>query len=207
MLVRLLVLLLALLAVTGCPKRPGMQAQAPAPSPGPSPAPAPFTDRELADELSRQGLGRPAPGAPTTPGDELPTEIRETPRGVVITFRHVLFSFDSADLAPRARLEIERMATVLNHPRAASRRVVLEGHADSIGTQAYNLDLSRRRAETVAQELAARGIRRARLSVEAFGKQRPIAPNTHPDGRDNPAGRALNRRVEAVVERDDGAPR
>ncbi len=92
------------------------------------------------------------------------------------------------------------MAFVLNHSQAADRRVALEGHADGIGADAYNVALSRRRADAVAQELVARGVRRDRLTVEGYGKRRPVAPNTLPDGSDNPAGRALNRRVEAVVQ-------
>src|SRR5215831_17903931 len=209
---RVLATVLALLIAGGCAsKRPpegpatppvaaAPPAAPPAAAPPPAPAPpAPFSDRELIDELARQGVGTPkdAPTPPQPrPGQELPTEIRQTPRGVVITFRHLFFAFDSSDLNPDARLEIERMATVLKHPQAIERHVLLEGHADAIGTDAYNLDLSRRRADSVAQELVARGVRRDRLDVEGFGKQRPIAPNTLPDGKDNPAGRALNRRVE-----------
>ena len=117
---------------------------------------------------------RPRPA----PGEDIPTEIRQTPRGVVVTFRNVLFAFDSAELTPQARREIERMAFVLNHPQAAARRITLEGHTDAIGTEAYNLELSRRRAEGVAQELVARGVQRDRLAAEGFGKQRPLAPNT-----------------------------
>jgi len=197
---------LAILAAiaTGCasqPPAPKVATQAP-------PA-APFTDRELAEELVRQGVGvsKDAPSTPPRPGEEMPTEIRQTPRGVVITFRNVLFAFDSSDLTPQARREIERMAYVLNHPQAATRRVTLEGHTDAIGTEAYNLELSRRRAEAVAQELVARGVQRDRLATEGFGKQRPVAPNTLPEGKDNPAGRALNRRVEAVVQLTEGSSR
>jgi outer membrane protein OmpA-like peptidoglycan-associated protein len=204
---RALTALLALgILASGCAAKPE-----PPPAPPPSPAvaaePAPYTDRELADALVEQGVGvaREAPTAPPGPGEELPTEIRQTPRGVVVTFRNLLFAFDRADLNAQARREIERMAFVLNHPQAAARKVVLEGHADAIGTDAYNLDLSRRRAEAVAQELVARGVRRDRLAVEGFGERRPVAPNTLPNGRDNPAGRALNRRVEAVVERPEAA--
>lgn len=178
------------------PPAPAPSAPA-APAPG---APAPFSDRELMDELTKQGMGVPKPG------EELPTEIRQTPRGVVVTFRNVLFAFDSAELTPQARREIERMAFVLNHPQASARRVALEGFTDSIGTDAYNLDLSRRRADAVAQELVARGVLRDRLTVEGFGKQRPVAPNTQ-NGKDNPAGRALNRRVEAVVQTTESAPK
>ncbi len=93
------------------------------------------------------------------------------------------------------------------HPQAVARQITLEGHADAIGNDAYNLELSRWRADAVAQELVARGVRRDRLAVEGFGERRPIAPNTLPDGKDNPAGRALNRRVEAVVRAQDGSSR
>jgi outer membrane protein OmpA-like peptidoglycan-associated protein len=153
----------------------------------------------------REGVGvaKDAPTVLPRPGEDLPTEIRQTPRGVVVTFRELLFAFDSAELNAKARREIERMAFVLSHPQAVARLVVLEGHADSIGTDAYNDDLSRRRAEAVAQELVARGVRRDRLGIESFGKRRPVAPNTLSDGRDNPPGRALNRRVEAVVQKPE----
>jgi outer membrane protein OmpA-like peptidoglycan-associated protein len=177
--------------------------------PGRDTSPPPFTDRELADELVRQGVGVPkdGPTTPPRPGEDVPTEIRQTPRGVVITSRYVLFAFDSDALSPQARRKIERMAFVLNHPKAAARRIMLEGHTDATGTEAYDLDLSRRRAEGVAQELVARGVQRDRLTAEGLGKQRPVAPNTLADGKDNPAGRALNRRVEAVVQVTGGAPR
>jgi outer membrane protein OmpA-like peptidoglycan-associated protein len=210
--VRVLAGILALLLASCCASKPAPPPEpAQLPSAPPSTAgPGPFTDQELVQELAREGVGTPreSPSAPPShQGEELPTEIRQTPRGVVVTFRHILFAFDSAGLSARARLEIERMAAVLNHPRAIERRVMVEGHADAIGTEAYNLALSRRRAQAVAQELVARGVRRDRLTVEGYGKQRPVAPNTMPDGRDNPAGRALNRRVEAVVASQEGTPR
>ncbi len=150
----------------------------------------PFSDRELADELVRQGVGVPkdAPTTPPRPGEDIPTEIRQTPRGIVVTSRNVLFAFDSDELTPQARREIERMAYVLNHPQAAARRITLEGHTDAIGTEAYNRNLSQRRAEAVAQELVARGIQRDRLAAEGFGKQRPVAPNTLPTERTIPPG-------------------
>jgi outer membrane protein OmpA-like peptidoglycan-associated protein len=199
---------LAVVAVIagGCASQPAAPRVA---TPAPPAVPAPFSDRELADELVRQGVGvaKDAPTTPPRPGEDIPTEIRQTPRGVVVISRNVLFSFDSDALTPQARREIERMAFVLNHPQAAARRITLEGHTDAIGTEVYNLDLSRRRAEGVAQELVARGVQRDRLSAEGFGKQRPVAPNTLPDGKDNPAGRALNRRVEAVLHVMEGAPR
>ena len=174
---------------------------------------ASFSDRELGDALTQQGVGvlktdelpaapqpREEPPTAPQPREEPPTEIRQVPRGVVVTFHEVLFASGSAELTPRARREIERMAVALSQPQAIARQIAIEGHTDAIGTDAYNLDLSRRRAEAVALELVARGVRRDRLTIEAFGKRKPVAPNTLPDGKDNPAGRALNRRVEAVLQ-------
>jgi OOP family OmpA-OmpF porin len=91
------------------------------------------------------------------------------------------------------------MARVLSRPGAFARRIVLEGHADDIGSTRYNLTLSRRRAEAVARELIARGIRRDRITVVAFGETRPVVPNRRANGSDDPHGRAKNRRVEAVI--------
>ena len=137
---------LAVVAVIagGCASQPAAPRVA---TPAAPAAPAPFTDRELVDELVRQGVGAPADASttPPRPDGDVPSEIRQTPRGVVVTFRDVRFAFDSAQLTPQARREIERMAFVLNHPQAAARRITLEGHTDAIGTEAYNLDLSRRR--------------------------------------------------------------
>jgi outer membrane protein OmpA-like peptidoglycan-associated protein len=215
------ILALAFALLDGCARRPvtlpevtgapSGSSTAPAPTPVPSttslPSTAPFTNSELIDQLRKQGVGRAetagsgaAPSGPALPpaGDAVP-EIRETPRGVVITLPMAHFAFDRSDLDAEARWVVERIAYVLNLPRAHDRKVVLEGHADYIGTEAYNLALSRRRAETVARELIGRGVRRDRVAIEAYGKSRPIAPNRNPDGTDNPGGRAQNRRVEAII--------
>jgi outer membrane protein OmpA-like peptidoglycan-associated protein len=191
------ILALVVLLAAGCARVPGPAVTVSSPSPKTTPSPAPFTNRELADELRRQGVGTAAAGQASR-SEELP-EIKETPRGVVIMLPHALFAFDSVDLDAQSRRLVERIAYVLNHPRAANRLIILEGHADAIGTQAYNLALSRHRAETVARELIGQGVRRERVTVEAYGESRPIAPNKKPDGTDDPAGRAKNRRVEAVI--------
>jgi outer membrane protein OmpA-like peptidoglycan-associated protein len=206
------VLLLAVLVLVGCAKRPVTASATSAE------APAPFTNRELIDELRRQGVGTATTGASgaaavgtgvssrsgatasaSAATDHSVPEITETPRGVVITLPHTYFAFDSFDLDPQARRVVDRIAHVLNDPRAASRSIVLEGHADAVGTEAYNLALSRRRAESIARELIGLGVLRERVSVEAYGESRPVAPNTNTDGTDSPAGRAKNRRVEAVI--------
>jgi outer membrane protein OmpA-like peptidoglycan-associated protein len=197
------ILALVALLAAGCAKSPGSGASvstsppATPPATTPTPAPAPFTNGELAAELRRQGVATAAAGQ-TTPSEQIP-EIKETARGVVIRLPSALFAFDSFDLDAQARRVVERIAYVLNHPRAASRTVVLEGHTDAIGTAAYNLVLSRQRADTVSRELIGYGVRRDRVTVAAYGETRPVAPNRKPDGTDDPAGRAKNRRVEAII--------
>ncbi|BDA86744.1 cell envelope biogenesis protein OmpA [Aureimonas sp. SA4125] len=71
--------------------------------------------------------------------------------------------------------------------------VDVDGHTDSQGSDGYNLDLSRRRAESVADYLASQRIDGRRLNVQGFGEARPIAPN------DSDYGRAQNRRVEVSI--------
>jgi outer membrane protein OmpA-like peptidoglycan-associated protein len=180
-----------LLGATGCAKRPV------AGSGGTAAAAPPFTNQELVEEFRRNDVGRGSGGAAS--GTEGVTDITETSRGVVITLPSTFFAFDKSDLDPAAREVVDRIAQVLNHPRASSRTIKLEGHTDNVGTAAYNLTLSTHRVEAVAKELAGRGVPVSRISIEAFGETRPVAPNRKPDGTDDPAGRAKNRRVEAVI--------
>ena len=112
----------------------------------------------------------------------------------------VLFDFDKADLKPEAHPSLEKVVTVLSGLPAS--RVTVEGHTDGKGTAAYNEQLSRRRAAAVVSWLESRTTdRKTRLTVRALGASKPVAPNTKPDGSDDPVGRQRNRRVEIVVEK------
>ena len=115
----------------------------------------------------------------------------------------VLFDFDRADIKPAAQPELTKVATVLkSYPDA---QVAVEGHTDGKGGDAYNQTLSERRAQSVADWLVAHaGLNHAKLHTRGWGKTRPVAPNTRPDGSDDPEGRAKNRRVEIIVTRADG---
>lgn len=112
---------------------------------------------------------------------------------------NVLFAFNKASLTSKAKSRIAEAAAVLR--KNAHGQVEVNGYTDSKGSNAYNLDLSRRRAEAVRKALAAQlagtGIT---LVAKGYGEARPVAPNTV-NGRDNPHGRALNRRVEIVYHR------
>lgn len=78
-------------------------------------------------------------------------------------------------------------------------KIELSGHTDSKGNDAYNEDLSDRRARSVRQMLIDEGINPKRIVAKGYGEKDPIAPNTKKDGSDNPAGRALNRRSEVTI--------
>jgi len=110
----------------------------------------------------------------------------------------VLFDFDKATLGPEAPAALQKVADVLKQYPKGSARV--EGHTDGKGDAAYNQKLSERRAETVRKWLAEHGVA-MKLASKGWGKTKPVAPNTHPDGKDDPEGRKKNRRVEIAFER------
>jgi outer membrane protein OmpA-like peptidoglycan-associated protein len=108
----------------------------------------------------------------------------------------VLFDFDKADLLPKAFPALNKVTTVLeSYPNADC---TIEGHTDSVGNDQYNQKLSQRRAEAVKGWLQANGVH-SPMTTRGYGKSRPVAPNTLANGKDNPDGRAKNRRVEIVV--------
>lgn len=108
-----------------------------------------------------------------------------------VAIHSIFFAFDSADLEARSRPALDEIAKLLR--AQGDLKVLIVGHTDNQGTLDYNLDLSRRRARSVASDLVARyGIDAARLSGHGVGFLAPMAPNT------SEAGRALNRRVELV---------
>jgi photosystem I P700 chlorophyll a apoprotein A2 len=112
----------------------------------------------------------------------------------------VLFDFDKADLKPAAVDSLSKVAAVLKGMPAAPATV--DGHTDGKGNADYNQKLSERRANSVKDWLVKQGgIPAARLTARGFGMTHPIAPNTRPDGSDDPEGRQQNRRVEIRVKK------
>jgi outer membrane protein OmpA-like peptidoglycan-associated protein len=80
-------------------------------------------------------------------------------------------------------------------------KIILSSHTDSIGSDAYNLKLSQQRAQSCVDYVISNGIDKERIVAKGYGKSRPLVPNSLPDGKDNPAGRKLNRRTEFTVEK------
>lgn len=113
----------------------------------------------------------------------------------VVLSADVLFAFNRARLAGGAGTRIGQAAREIRARRVT--RVTVSGYTDAKGSPAYNLDLSRRRARAVADELRRRlGGGAVALTVRGLGEADPVASNTRPDGADDPRGRAKNRRVE-----------
>ena len=110
-----------------------------------------------------------------------------------------MFDFDKATIRSDAEPALTRAAELLkSYPGA---QVSIGGHTDSKGDDAYNQALSVRRAQAVADRLQGAG---RSFGVEGFGEGRPVAPNAHSDGSDDPEGRQKNRRVEIRITPNPG---
>jgi outer membrane protein OmpA-like peptidoglycan-associated protein len=126
-------------------------------------------------------------------------EVKETATEIRIEMpADVLFDFDKAEVRPDAAQVLGQAAQLLR--RHSGRRIVIEGHTDAKGNDQYNQQLSERRAQAVKKWLQEReGLKRMVFETRGWGSKRPVAPNTKPDGTDDPEGRQKNRRVEIVI--------
>jgi outer membrane protein OmpA-like peptidoglycan-associated protein len=126
---------------------------------------------------------------------------RVTDMGLIIDLpSDALFDFDKAALTADAEAQLRKAADVIRQSPPGALRII--GHTDDRGDDAYNRRLSAARAETVAAWLKQQvGVRTRAFDVSGKGESEPIAPNSRPDGSDDPAGRAKNRRVEIVIPR------
>ncbi len=122
-------------------------------------------------------------------------EARETDRGVTVNLPSVLFEFDSANLTRDGKERVGDIARIVNR-QAAGRRIAVEGHAsrEKASQEAYNQQLSEKRAGTVADVLANDGVGSNRIASRGLGTRSPVAPN------DTEEGRRRNRRVEVIIE-------
>ena len=116
---------------------------------------------------------------------------QQTDRGLVLTLGDVLFEAGKAELRPGALRNLYPLVTFLQ--KYPERRVLIEGHTDSVGSEASNLDLSQRRADAVRDFLLQNGVRAAQITTHGYGKASPVASN------DTVAGRQQNRRVELII--------
>ncbi len=106
----------------------------------------------------------------------------------IYVLKNTQFEFDKFVLLPVSFPELDKLVSILKEK--PQWKVELTGHTDDIGSEEYNLELSRSRAKSVGQYLASKGIDQERLTAQGFGKQRPLSPLKDEEAR------MLNRRVE-----------
>ena len=139
-----------------------------------------------------------------TDGDGVPDyrdQCPDTPKGAVVytegcsrllaKLSDVHFAFDSATLKSEAKSILDSVVSTINS--SPSDTISIEGHTDSTGSDAYNSQLSQRRAMSVADYLASQGVSSSRLQPVGKGESYPVASN------DTSEGRSQNRRVEIIA--------
>jgi outer membrane protein OmpA-like peptidoglycan-associated protein len=186
-------------------KAPGCPAPAAAPAPVvAAPPPPPPPPRPQRVEAPAPAVSPPTTSVEVLKPNPRPVEVL-TKQVEVITTRceerlrvgsDFLFDFDRAELRTEAEPALAELARRVTQ---ANKMVMIEGHTDAKGTDSYNQTLSERRATAVRLALVDRGLGFAKLNVRGFGKTRPVVPNQHADGTDDPDGRQRNRRVEVVI--------
>jgi len=111
---------------------------------------------------------------------------------IVLTNKSLGFEFDSAVVDIAGDAILENVAADIKANQDVNIKVLIAGHTDSIGSDAYNFALSQRRAQSVKDKLLAKGVPSDRLFTKGYGEERPIATNQTAEGR------AANRRVEII---------
>jgi outer membrane protein OmpA-like peptidoglycan-associated protein len=165
----------------GCPGRQLLDTPCPVPPPpapvaaAPEPAPAPAPVAALAEPAPAPvaALAEPAPALPQK-----------------LVLEGVNFDFDKATIRQEDLPNIDKDVATLE--QWGNVNIEVAGHTDSRGSDAYNIDLSQRRAEAVRNYLISKGIAADRLSAKGYGESQPVADNATEDGR------FMNRRVELI---------
>ena len=120
--------------------------------------------------------------------------------GIPIALDNVYYEFNSAELTDPSKKVLDFLIPIMeDNPEM---EIELGSHTDNIGTDEYNLDLSNQRAKSCVDYLVSKGISESRLTSKGYGESMPIAPNEIGRGKkkkDNPEGRAKNRRTEFKV--------
>jgi OOP family OmpA-OmpF porin len=169
--------------------RPKAEPAKAAPPPPPPPEPRDSDDDGVLDKDDE------CPGTPA--GVEVDESGCPVEKAAPIILKGVNFEFNSDKLTSEAENRLDNVVNALKASQDIEIR--LEGHTDSKGSASYNQRLSQQRADAVKRYLTQHGIDASRMTTQGFGESQPIAPNTNPDGSDNPDGRAKNRRTELEV--------
>jgi outer membrane protein OmpA-like peptidoglycan-associated protein len=127
-------------------------------------------------------------------------DVKETATQVKINLLgDILFDFDKADIRAVAEPTLAQVAKMIGSYSKA--QVLIEGYTDAKGSDSYNAKLSDRRAVSVKNWFAKHGVAANSMQTHGWGGAKPVAPNMHPDGSDDPNGRQKNRRVEITIKK------
>jgi outer membrane protein OmpA-like peptidoglycan-associated protein len=119
-------------------------------------------------------------------------KVERVGEGIKITFSSgILFDVDQSNVKGQYQSELTELSRILN--KYGDTNILLVGYTDSTGSEEYNLGLSEKRADSVANYLASQNVNSARFTTEGYGEAQPVATN------DTAAGRARNRRVEVAI--------
>jgi outer membrane protein OmpA-like peptidoglycan-associated protein len=123
-------------------------------------------------------------------------QVERVGEGIEMTFNSgLLFQINSATLSEAAKTNLEKVAGVfVKYPET---NILIEGHTDDTGSDDFNMDLSKKRAYSVSDYLASKGVTTSRMTVKWYGETQPKFPNT------DEANRAKNRRVEVAITAND----
>jgi outer membrane protein OmpA-like peptidoglycan-associated protein len=156
-----------------------------------SATPCPYTEPVAAVAPAPAPVAVAATPAPTpVVAAVAPTPVAAAPPRKKLVLEGVHFEFDKDTLRPEDIAEIDR--NVVGLDQWGKINIEVAGHTDSRGSDAYNLDLSQRRAETIRDYLVSKGIEAERLVAKGYGETQPVADNASDEGRFS------NRRVELV---------
>jgi len=127
-------------------------------------------------------------------------DVKETADEIKINLLgDILFDFDKADIRPVAEPTLSAIAKLIQS--RANAKVLVDGHTDAKGSDSYNAKLSDRRAASVKIWFGKHGVDTSTMQTHGWGAKKPVAPNTRPDGSDDPDGRQQNRRVEITIKK------
>lgn len=123
-------------------------------------------------------------------------KVERVGEGIKITFDSgLLFAVDKASLSERSKQELAELARIVN--KYEDTNILIEGHTDATGSDDYNLELSRKRAQAVSAYLASLGVNPTRFTTMGYGESQPVAAN------DTAEGRRQNRRVDLAIMAND----
>lgn len=159
-----------------------------------------WDEAQKAVQTNQQAPVDPGPSASTTPVEEKPgmsasTTTEEAKEILVTAFRNLNFDTNKDTIKSESYESLDKLAELLK--KETSWKLLIEGHTDSDGSEAYNLDLSKRRAASAKKYLTDKGVVVGMITTQGYGESKPIADNKTTEGK------AKNRRVVFTITKPD----